>query len=246
MVGHHFQNMIENGLIVSHNTAIYSANNFHASYTCVHSAQRLVTIEQITRTSIHRLYHSHLQNLREHFGQSYEKTLEELATSVGDSILFESKRKEAAKRVEQGFTNSAFDSIPQICRHPDGELCEEMASLYSCVESLRGLLEDMYEITSSRMLDEEEWDDIIDGDIEGTTSDEESTTGLFKQRIGLRQLIKMIREDRQKKGPAKWYERWAGKLLIIGLNYIQGWIALQTLRREARRRDQDLPKFPLF
>lgn len=203
-------------------------------------------MEQVASTRMQRLYHSHLQNLRDHYGRMYESALDEFSTSKGGNKSFELERREAARRAEEGFTQSAFDSIPQMCRHPDGELCEEMSTVYSCVESLRGLLEDMYEITSSRMLDEEEWDDIMDADVESVAADKGSKTGLFKQKIGLRQLIKKIREERQKRGPAKWYERWAGKLLIIGLNYIQGWLALQTLRREARKRDQDMPKFPLF
>lgn len=210
------------------------------------NAQRLATLEQIARTSMHRMYHSHLQNLRDHFGRLYESTLDNFFTSEGGRTeSLEQQRKDAARSAEEGFVTSAFESIPQICR-PDGELCNEMATLYSCVESLRGLLEDMYEITSSRMVDEEELDDIMDTDVEIAPPNNVSKAGSSKQRIGLRELIKNIREERQKRGPAKWYERWAGKIFIIGLNYIQGWIALQTLRREARRRDEDLPKFPLF
>ena len=67
-----------------------------------------------------------------------------------------------------------------------------------------------------------------------------------KRRVGLRQLIKNVKAKMQKRGPAKWYERAALKLLVIGVNYVQGWIVLQALRREARKRDQDMPKFPLF
>jgi hypothetical protein len=105
----------------------------------------------------------------------------------------------------------------------------------------------MYEITAARMLEEEEWDEIMDSSVAGSEpSSQGSSTTLFKQRIGLRQLIKKIREERRKRGPAIWYERWAGKAFIIGLNYLQGWFALQTLRREAIKRDQDMPKFPLF
>lgn len=193
------------------------------------------------KTSIHQLYQSHLQNLRDHFGRMYQYTLDN-----SQGTLTDEQRKVAARRAEEGFTKSAFDSMPQICRHPDGELCNEMAALYSCVEALRGLLEDMYAITEALVLGEEEWDDIMDTAIESETSSQDGCRSLFKEKIGLRQLIKGLREKRRAHGPSKWYERWAGKVLIIGLNYIQGWIALQTLRREATKRDQDLPKFPLF
>jgi hypothetical protein len=210
------------------------------------NTQRLATLEQIARTRMHHLFHSHLQNLRDHFGRLYESTLDDFFLSGSETAAsLEQHKKDAARNAETGFATSAFDSIPQICR-PGGELCNEMATLYSCVEPLRGLLEDIHEITSMRIINEEELDGIMDTDVETVPRNHDSKTGLFKQRIGLRQLIKQIREKRKRRGPAKWYERWAGKLFIIGLNYIQGWIALQTLRREAKRRDQDLPKFPLF
>ena len=121
-----------------------------------------------------------------------------------------------------------------------------MAPLYSCVDMLRGLLEDMYEITAVRMINEDEWEDIMDTNLYEEVPSENSRAGLFPERIGLRQLIKKIRDQRKKYGRAKWYERWVGKILIVGLNYVQGWIVLQTLRQEARKRDQDMPKFPLF
>jgi hypothetical protein len=212
------------------------------------SAQRLVALEQITRTRIHHLYHSHLENLRNYFGQLYGCTLDRLSASKDGTKSLEPQRRDAARCAEEGFTNNAFNSIPRICRHPDGELCDTMSSFYSSVEVLRGLLEDMYEITAARMLEEEEeWDEIMDSSVAGSEpSSQGSSTTLFKQRIGLRQLIKKIREERRKRGPAIWYERWAGKAFIIGLNYLQGWFALQTLRREAIKRDQDMPKFPLF
>ena len=207
-------------------------------------AQRLVTLEQITRTSIHRLFHLHLQNLRDHFGQLYERCLDDMPAAECSTKSAERHRKEAARLSEEGFSTNAFNSIPLICRHPDGELCDEMESLYSCVEALKGLLEDMYEATSARIQREEEWEDIMTSDIE--TANKGSVTSIFRERIGLRELIKRIREERRKRGPAKWYERFAGKALILGVNYVQGWIVLQTLRREARKRDLDMPKFPLF
>ena len=67
-----------------------------------------------------------------------------------------------------------------------------------------------------------------------------------KPRVGLRQVIKNLKAKIQKRGPAKWYERLALKALVIGVNYVQGWIVLQALRREAMKRDRDMPKFPLF
>ncbi|KAL3784896.1 hypothetical protein HJC23_012499 [Cyclotella cryptica] len=207
------------------------------------NAQRLVTLKQITTTGIHRLFQSFLQNLRDHYGRMYEGALDKFSSAKG--VTYERYRLDAARRAEEGFMKSAFDSIPQICRHPDGELCGEMSALYSCVDALRGLLDDMYEATSTRVLEEEEWEDIMDNSIENAILNQ-GDTSIFKERIGLRQLIKKIRDERRKHGPTKWYERLTAKALIIGVNYFQGWIILQSLRREARKRDLSMPKFPLF
>ena len=216
------------------------------------AAQRIETLKQITETGIHRLFHLHLQNLRDHFGRWYETILDNLSANglgadhASSQRARELLRQNAARRAEEEFIKAALGSIPQTCRHPGGGLCEEMAGRYGFEEALRGLLEDMYEATSTRRLEEEEWKDIVDVSIEDDSVQPGDGTGLHvssKARVGLRQLIKNIRNKKQKR---KWYERLAGKGLVIGANYIQGWMMLQALRREARRRDLSMPKFPLF
>lgn len=211
-------------------------------FTPLNAAQRLVTLEQITRTRIHRLFQSYLQNLRDHYGLMYACALDKFSAETCGT--YERYQKDNARRAEEGFMKSAFDSIPHICRHPDGELCGKMTALYSCMDALRGLLEDMNEATSTRVLEVEEWEDILDNSVEHSLN--QAGTSLFKEKIGLRQLIKKIRDKRREYGPAKWYERLAVKTLIIGVNYFQGWIILQSLRQEARKRDLSMPKFPLF
>ena len=67
-----------------------------------------------------------------------------------------------------------------------------------------------------------------------------------KSRVGLRQLIKNLKAKLRKRGPAKWYERLVLKVLVIGVNYVQGWMLLRALRRDAMERDLAMPKFPLF
>jgi hypothetical protein len=49
-----------------------------------------------------------------------------------------------------------------------------------------------------------------------------------------------------KRCPAKWYEKLAARALVLGVNYLQGWLAWQGIRRAAAERDKDMPKFPLF
>ena len=199
-------------------------------------------LKQLVGTGIHRLFHAHLQNLRDHFGSCYEAELGKCSLSNENGV----QRQKAAKRAEEGFMKAAFGSIPEICQHPNGELCVEYAPMFSCVGSLRGLLEDMYEVTTARGLEEEEWEDVMGMSVEGSDDADTQTNVPSHNRVGLRQLIKKIKGKLQKRGPAKWYERLAAKIFVIGVNYIQGWIILQTLRREARRRDLAMPKFPLF
>ena len=162
-------------------------------------------------------------------------------SSPKDQHTGKSQRQNAARQAEEGFMKAAFGSIPKICQHPEGELCDELGVIYSCVEALRGLLEDLYEVTSTRGLEEEEWEDIMGASVEDSNDVEQ-----IKSRVGLRQLIKNMKAKMQKRGPAKWYERFAAKVFVIGVNYIQGWIVLQALRREATKRDIAMPKFPLF
>lgn len=217
--------------------------------------QRLEVLKQVLSTGIHRLFHVHLQNLRDYYGQQYEYMLEENqmdnddfgeSSTQKDEKDWNVQRQEATRLAEEGFRKEAFGSVPQICQHPNGELSSEMSGKYSCVEALRGLLEDMYEITIARGLEQEEWKDTITPNVEDDISSISTTSFKSSSRVGLRQLIKNVKAKIQKRGPAKWYERWALKALVIGINYIQGWLVLQALRREARKRDRDMPKFPLF
>ncbi|KAL7434800.1 hypothetical protein ACHAXM_004268 [Skeletonema potamos] len=213
---------------------------------------RIEALKHVAGTGLHRLHRLHLQNLRDHFGRIYEQIL--VKTSAMDfkeidrdanAQARDLQRRDGAKKAEEGFLNAAFLSIPAMCHDPQIEL----GDLYSCTDALRGLLEDMYEATLSRGMEEEEWNDVMDISAEEAglnhgNNDVDSTHA--KTRVGLRELIKIVKNKKASRGPAKWYERLAAKALVIGVNYVQGWIVLQTLRREARRRDLTMPKFPLF
>jgi hypothetical protein len=108
-------------------------------------------------------------------------------------------------------------------------------SKYDYFAILQGLLKDMMEATSLRdELDrnvaslnddnDDEYDDIDDDD-----HDEEGVSQRKKQG-----------------GPAKWYTKLAARAVVFGVNYLQGWLALQGLRKAAAERDRTMPKFPLF
>jgi hypothetical protein len=72
---------------------------------------------------------------------------------------------------------------------------------------------------ASMLLEEEEDDD------EGSTS---TNTRKRKRRV------------------PKWLERIAARTFVFGVNYFQGWLAWQGIRRAAIERDRNQPKFPLF
>ena len=192
---------------------------------------------------IHRVFHLHLQSLRDYFGQYYEFMLDDSVTV--DAHNWRLRRRKAARHAEEQFTKAAVGSIPQICRTPDGELCNDFAGMFSCAEALRGLLEDIEEVSATRDDEENEWLGIVGGRDDEINNDMEALAATHS-RLGLRQLIKRARDRVQSRGPARWYERWAAKLFVIGVNYVQGWMVLQALRREAKKRDTEMPKFPLF
>jgi hypothetical protein len=43
-----------------------------------------------------------------------------------------------------------------------------------------------------------------------------------------------------------WVKRIASRVLALGINYLQGWLAWQGVKRAALERDREMPKFPLF
>ena len=165
---------------------------------------------------------------------------------------WDTRRRHAARRAHEGFERAAYESIPRICRHPDGELCDdvELTGLFGVgyVEAVRGLLEDMHDAMTIRGLDAGGGggDDFVAGGDDGDAIDDARRPRGTKTRVGLRQVVKRIKARVQTRGPARWYERLAAKVFVVGVNYVQGWIVLQSLRREARRRDLAMPKFPLF
>jgi hypothetical protein len=207
------------------------------------SDQRMQALKHLVGTGVHRLFHFHLQSLRDYFGHNYECMLDNSMDI--DTPNWNLRRRKAARHAEEQFTKAAIESIPQICRGPEGDFCDDFAVMFSCAEALRGLLEDMEEVTATRDVEESEWSDMMGGHEEESNEDIESRA-LPHSRIGLRQLIKNVRAKVQRRGPARWYERWAAKAFVIGVNYMQGWLVLHALRREAKKRDMEMPKFPLF
>jgi len=206
------------------------------------SVQRRQLLKQIVGADVCRLFHLHLQSIRDRIGMGYENMLE------GDGNT-EERRRRAARQCEQRFTEAALGATPKICQQPEGELCDKLGAQFSSAEALRGLLEDMHEVTLTRDMGEEELPDVMGESVESINDIISSRMNMPPHsRVGLRELAKKIKAKllQKRDGPAKWYARLAAKALVVGVNYAQGWIVLRALRREAARRDQDMPKFPLF
>lgn len=217
----------------------------------------------IVNNRIHKLFQSQLQSLREYYGRRYESVLSDLeekininADDIDENDMAERREKmnaaltDAAKRsskfsffcidfdlsnyafvkahvyllliffTAEGFRVAAINAIPQILK--EGSL-KELGRNYSFDSELDGLIRDMMHATSSCQMLEEEWKTLND------SGNDEASTGIKRRR-----------------GPIKWYEKLAARILVISVNYVQGWLALQGIRKAASDRDKMMPKFPMF
>lgn len=55
-----------------------------------------------------------------------------------------------------------------------------------------------------------------------------------------------IEEETPARRVPKWLEKLAARAVVLGINYLQGWLAWQGVRKAAADRDRNMPKFPLF
>ena len=90
-------------------------------------------------------------------------------------------------------------------------------------------------------------------ELDGFINDIKQITFIYKEmdydwNIGCTSMLSDEDDDENnnKKKPKKWYHKLLYKCLVLSINYLQGWLALQHLQREAEQRDSLLPKFPLF
>lgn len=188
-------------------------------------------------SGLRHLFELQLQSLREYYGRRYEAILDAILDNPANGDETRSKEKQeailtaAAQRAAEGFRTAASNAMPALCH--DGAMLEDLDFNIRVTRDLNGLLQDMIETTQQQQELEEDWDDAATGTIDEGSDEKES--GEASTKI-----------QRQRKGPAKWYEKIAARALVLGVNYIQGWLALQQLRKAAADRDKAMPKFPLF
>ena len=187
-----------------------------------------------TNESVHRLFENQIQSLREYYGRAYEAVIEKLQENDANihdmeedqlrerRIKHDNTLAEAAKRSTEGFSAAAENSIPMVLK--SGKF-EQVRMKYNCNEGLDGLIRDMMQATSDSQSLDAEWESANRDD-----SNEDETNDV----------------SAKKRGPVKWYEKLGARVLVFGVNYLQGWLAYQGIKKAAEERNQMMPKFPLF
>ena len=197
-------------------------------------------LDVVGDSGLKHLFELQLQSLREYYGRRYEAVLDEILGGAAEGGEPRSKEKQeailtaAAQRAAEGFRTAAGNAMPSSCRN--GSVLEGLDFSIIITRDLNGLMQDMIEATQSRQELEEEWDNAATGEKEEANGGEEGSGGV--------EDTKELKSRR--KGPAKWYEKIAARALVLGVNYLQGSLALQQLRKAAADRDKAMPKFPLF
>jgi hypothetical protein len=195
---------------------------------------------QKVRNEVERLYKDHLQALRNYYGQRYESMIFSLGggkqQGTGGSLAdVERQRAEAAEYATNGFVAAARNAVPAIY----GETTKTASGSnsggrieFDHVDSYRGLIQDMMEATQ-RLEDEQSLADML---MEDDDDDD----------VGWDGPAGTAASTRKRRRIPKWLERIAARVFVFGVNYIQGWLAWQGIKRAALDRDRNQPKFPLF
>lgn len=162
---------------------------------------------------------SRLQQLH----QQHLQSLRDYYGRVYEAALDEERNEDDDDDGMQSVAATLTNRFQQAATASVPELARQGNVFYSLVDfeylgSLQGLVSDMMQATVDR-------EDLL---LENVKSDSES--GVQKPA----------------KRPAKWYEKLAARALMLGVNYVQGWLAWQGVKRAALERERNLPKFPLF
>ena len=166
------------------------------------------------------LYQSYLQVLRNRYGQVYEALLDQLQQQ---SITTDQERKRAEQSLNQAiaeiserFRQDAIQATPTLANL--GGVFRDMDLEYA--STLQQLLQDFQSSTELWMLGQS-----TDAMVEGEDEDE---VRVFHQRI------------------PKWVKKVGARVLVLAVNYVQGWLAWQGIQRAALERERNFPKFPIF
>ena len=173
---------------------------------------------------VQSVFRQQLVALREHYGRRFESMIDGIAEDDDSNVQARQKKiTVAASQAVDGFKAAAHHAVPKLCSK-----YEDLNETYHTASSaeLDGLLRDLMEVTSTVEDIEGGWESAVTlEEMEDSDCDDERAAS---------------------KKPPKWYEKLAARALVLGINYAQGLIAIEGLRRAAADRDQFMPKFPLF
>jgi len=183
---------------------------------------------------VQRLYQDQLQALRNYYGQRYEAILDQEPEEDENAEATERRWAVGAEHSTRGFVAAAKNAVPTVFRidestNADAWTCKNAAS-FDHVTALQGLIRDMLEATERRKEDQAVAT-LVAADEDETKTSEGTPAKSRKFRFP---------------EVPKWLERLAARAVVFGVNYIQGWLAWQGIKRAALERDRNQPKFPLF
>lgn len=120
-----------------------------------------------------------------------------------------------------------YESVSQRVIKTVGKYCQVKDNQDDAVtvvyqENRQGLQDDLTDIT-------DRWKNTADVMFESDEDDADSTAAGGRRRT-----------------LPPWLQRFAVRALVLGVNYLQGWLAWQGIQRAALAREQQMPKFPLF
>mmetsp|Transcript_7640 Transcript_7640/g.9791 ORF Transcript_7640/g.9791 Transcript_7640/m.9791 type:complete len:472 (-) Transcript_7640:208-1623(-) len=173
--------------------------------------------------SFKSLFKQQINDLRDHFGEKFESKLADIVENNDDIEVRSRKITEIAAGALEGFKTAAKHTFPSTLQD-DAELNEIVNDLSD------GMIRDLMLITEEQQDIDEEWARTVSGNYNDIDEEDED----------------VALEGPSQKGPTKWYKKLAIRLLVLGVNYFQGWLVLEQLRKDAAERDKIMPKFPLF
>ena len=174
-------------------------------------------------TTNHAMNNAVLDQILSQIKTLYHQQLDALRDYYGrryEKVLQELPNDEQAWAESAGHMTEGFRAAAQ---HAIPKLCQPGDKLcdadFEYAGVLQGLLSDMMEATTQRQ-------------------DEEAVAV---------QLAEHDSDDVAKKEKVpRWLKKLGARGLMLGVNYLQGWLAWQGIKRAAVQRDRDMPKFPLY
>ena len=192
------------------------------------------------------MFRQQLDSLREFYGRKYEVLISDTDTLDGSTekkhgISPKDNQRfiDAASSITEGFRVAAQNSVPLLCK--EGMFLHTVDGGYGYVDILAGLIRDITEISSSLQQVNDTWDSAND-----VEKDEDDGLESQNHKGPWYSHVIHVFKKKKRKRPAKWYEKLASRAITLAINYVQGWLAWQGIKKAAEERDRNVPKFPLF